>query len=424
MARINPTVQRGQAALEAAGYRLPRYGADGIMGRETREALLRYQRDHNLRPTGRFDADTMERLTRASTTTAATSTPPSNLTNASLRDDATVAQVAAGQVQLSRGASGEPVRKVQQALVAAGYELPRYGADGQFGRETETAIRALQRESGLPETGRLDRDTLVALDRAAASRVRYPEYDRMFQDNRLNTTIAIGYDEDGWHIEQRRQIVGELARRNFQPLDVSSLSDERMRELGLDPARDRNGASYFIRTFQVDGRDVTAVVRLIDPNTPNAKQQFANAFANDELVLYAGHARHGSGPDFDDIRSAAGNFVIGPTYDRGHVTYGSNDLRRTQMTDRYQLMLFSACSTRNYVDELRSIPRNKNAGNLDIIGSTDVLYWGEDYTNNVFTVLDGVMARQSINDMQARLEQINGNRIFTDGFRGNQYQPR
>lgn len=43
----------------------------------------------------------------------------------------------------------ELVRSVQKNLISAGYDLPRYGADGDFGRETETAILRFKQDHGI-----------------------------------------------------------------------------------------------------------------------------------------------------------------------------------------------------------------------------------------------------------------------------------
>jgi hypothetical protein len=92
------------------------------------------------------------------------------------------------------------------------------------------------------------------------------------------------------------------------------------------------------------------------------------------------------------------------------------------MTDAYQLMFFDACRTRDYLDELRSIPKNKNASNLDLILSDDLVNWG-DGTNNVFAALDGVMQQKSIDELQAGFEQINHVGFDADGFLGNTWRP-
>lgn len=43
-----------------------------------------------------------------------------------------------------RGDTGPDVKALQKALIARGYPMPKYGADGGFGDETEAAIRAWQ----------------------------------------------------------------------------------------------------------------------------------------------------------------------------------------------------------------------------------------------------------------------------------------
>ena len=62
-----PAVGKMQEALQTAGYKLPRYGADGKFGDETVKALKKFQTDHCLKDTGRLDKQTMEQLSIAST---------------------------------------------------------------------------------------------------------------------------------------------------------------------------------------------------------------------------------------------------------------------------------------------------------------------------------------------------------------------
>ena len=54
---------------------------------------------------------------------------------------------------LRRGAKGEYVTRMQQALTAAGFSLPKYGIDGSFGRETLAALKAFQKANGLKADG-------------------------------------------------------------------------------------------------------------------------------------------------------------------------------------------------------------------------------------------------------------------------------
>ena len=74
--------------------------------------------------------------------------------------------------ELRRGDSGEDVREMQKRLLKWDYAcLPEYGADGDFGRETEDAVKAFQRASKLPETGVYDPATEAALMAATSGHV-------------------------------------------------------------------------------------------------------------------------------------------------------------------------------------------------------------------------------------------------------------
>lgn len=55
------------------------------------------------------------------------------------------------------------VLEAQQLLIAAGFPCGRWGADGQWGSGTTTAVRAFQARAGIAESGRLDGPTRTAL---------------------------------------------------------------------------------------------------------------------------------------------------------------------------------------------------------------------------------------------------------------------
>ncbi|MBN1985807.1 MAG: DUF4157 domain-containing protein [Prolixibacteraceae bacterium] len=62
------------------------------------------------------------------------------------------------------GDSGASVSLMQQALVDAGFPLPRFGVDGIFGNETRRALMDFQRASSLSADGVLGPNTMSALD--------------------------------------------------------------------------------------------------------------------------------------------------------------------------------------------------------------------------------------------------------------------
>ena len=72
-----------------------------------------------------------------------------------------------GQV-LTTDSGGKAVVHFQNALLTWKPDsLPKYGADGDYGNETITAVKAFQKEYGLEETGNIDGVTAVLLSGAS-----------------------------------------------------------------------------------------------------------------------------------------------------------------------------------------------------------------------------------------------------------------
>ena len=324
--------------------------------------------------------------------------------------DPALRDVAAGKKEIAKNAKGPAVGKMQEALQTAGYKLPRYGADGKFGDETVKALKKFQTEHCLKDTGRLDKQTMEQLSIAST---KFPEYGKLFADGKLNSTIAVGFDEKRSDKAETKDVIAGLTTRGYTQLDPNTAATdkqmaERFKAAGIDPATAKtDGLQYFTKTFKYGGKDVTSVVKLITPDTPQAKDKFAKAMGGSELVIYSGHGRYGSGPDFDPITSPKGNFVIGKPYEAGHVALnrGQTDLQKTTMTKDYQLMMFDGCTTNYYVDDLRRAP-GKDSKNLDLVVSTGSLPWSTGSTD-VLRMLDGVTEGQSINQIKSDLEDIN-----------------
>ena len=64
---------------------------------------------------------------------------------------------------LKKGDRGAEVRQTQRLLIATGYAMPQYGADGDFGSETETAVKTFQADNGLEQNGKVDKATMSKL---------------------------------------------------------------------------------------------------------------------------------------------------------------------------------------------------------------------------------------------------------------------
>ncbi|MEQ8542365.1 MAG: DUF4157 domain-containing protein [Coleofasciculus sp. D1-CHI-01] len=65
---------------------------------------------------------------------------------------------------IKKGSSGRGVQAIQQALYDIGIPLPKFGADGEFGAETDAAVRQFQKGKGLVPDGLVGPKTMAALD--------------------------------------------------------------------------------------------------------------------------------------------------------------------------------------------------------------------------------------------------------------------
>jgi peptidoglycan hydrolase-like protein with peptidoglycan-binding domain len=69
----------------------------------------------------------------------------------------------ASVINLSKGSKGDEVKKLQKALVDAGYDVGNTGIDGSFGSKTLAAVKQYQKDNGLKVDGIAGKNTLGAL---------------------------------------------------------------------------------------------------------------------------------------------------------------------------------------------------------------------------------------------------------------------
>jgi peptidoglycan hydrolase-like protein with peptidoglycan-binding domain len=86
-------------------------------------------------------------------------------------------------ILIQSGDKGPEVKKVQQDLISAGEKLPRYGADGHFGNETEQAIKAFQARHGLHVDGIVGK---VTLGKLLSSLIHPKKYHTVQKDESLS----------------------------------------------------------------------------------------------------------------------------------------------------------------------------------------------------------------------------------------------
>lgn len=74
-----------------------------------------------------------------------------------------IKQYELGDRTLSKGMSGPDVKELQEKLLALNHDLGRYGADGDFGEDTEGAVKAFQKDAKLEIDGIAGPKTFAAL---------------------------------------------------------------------------------------------------------------------------------------------------------------------------------------------------------------------------------------------------------------------
>ena len=135
-------VRTMQTALISLGYQIE---ADGAFGKNTRAAVIAFQKDYNLKADGLAGNQTLSLLYSLTGIGGSTPTPTPQPANTQA---------------LGPGSSGEAVTQLQQMLLMLGYAV---STDGQYGLVTTNAVRQFQADYGLPVDGTAGEDTRMLL---------------------------------------------------------------------------------------------------------------------------------------------------------------------------------------------------------------------------------------------------------------------
>lgn len=135
-------VKELQKQLMKFGFRLDKFGADGIFGPETQAAVKAFQREIGVAETGIMD----------------------EATKAALKADATLQKLQErAEKGLSIGSRGEDIKQIQKDLNKHLGDADQLIVDGIYGPKTEAAIKKLQKELGVAQNGVWDQATENAL---------------------------------------------------------------------------------------------------------------------------------------------------------------------------------------------------------------------------------------------------------------------
>lgn len=112
----------------------------------------------------------------------------------------------ASYTMLQNGSSGEDVRKLQNALVGAGYNVGSTGADGIFGSNTAAAVRKYQQDNGLSVDGIAGDKTLGKLyGTAQRLPITAQEILQLVQHKMCSLNLSINHMRKAMQLRRRKQ---------------------------------------------------------------------------------------------------------------------------------------------------------------------------------------------------------------------------
>ena len=85
-----------------------------------------------------------------------------------VKEDAPASEYTLGTRMLRKGSRGTDVKAMQEFLLQLGFVLPKYGADSEFGTETEAALKKFQAKASIQQDGAYGSETHKALMDAVA----------------------------------------------------------------------------------------------------------------------------------------------------------------------------------------------------------------------------------------------------------------
>jgi hypothetical protein len=193
---------------------------------------------------------------RQSTTTCAS---PTAQQKARAFVDPALRDVASGKTELAKNTKGAGSREDAGSPADGRLQVARFGADGKFGDETVKALKKFQTDHCPKDAGRLDKQTLEQLGIAST---KFPEYDKLFADGKLNTPIAVGYDEDRSDKGQAKDVIAGLTKRGYTQLDPDKAATDKPMAERFKAADSDEDVRYFAADALGDVR-TAAVMQAI-----------------------------------------------------------------------------------------------------------------------------------------------------------------
>jgi hypothetical protein len=301
----------------------------------------------------------------------------------------------------------EKMRKVVGTANKLLYENAK--TEGKIDRAFVLLVCKGQKVLNIREDGKIGSGAARAFDEFATGGVKGIDYTKLFKDKKLEVGIAIG---------------DEFRNEFIAIVKLLETEGKKLKNFSLEGSSDSK-VIKFTKEFPVQGDNTAAPVAIdvevsiISAASTNPKQTYTEFLSQKEVVIYSGHARYGTGPDFDDKKSVKENFIIGVNsalHKAGQLTKGydehmnkilegyGNDLEAMSKAgkidpDKYQVWFFNACSSIQYLDEVRNglvtgkSGKKKSKANLRFVGTKHSIY------SDALKIVEAILNMKTMKDI-------------------------
>jgi hypothetical protein len=286
--------------------------------------------------------------------------------------------------------------------------------------ERARAMPALQRSMGTARVNRMlgeasEAPALQAKPRSYRGKSQI-DYDRLIADRRLQIGVAIGAEVAG----EYPALLSWLAAEGFVQQSAGAPGAPELWSKTITFTLKRRGKPRRVA--------VLVEISVVHEGTPDATAEFGRFLTDKEITIYSGHARYGTGPDFDAEKSPAENFVIGVNsalHRAGRLKNGYSKEMRDQLRGRandlealskagkfsartYQLWFFNACTSLHYLDEIRGgLVTVKKRGKHTKKSRVDLRFVGtrRSVSADALPFLIGLLNQESLAQLLARMDK-------------------
>lgn len=247
---------------------------------------------------------------------------------------------------------------------------------------------------------------IIVMSFAPLSHAETLSHVRLIEDGQLDITIALGFDElgDGHSASVDSDEPQELDVA-YRELDVLYFEREieKCEACAFRLEKKQKGYRRYGSHVRINGRNIKVNLFFVfqEPGVRIGmmKGAFLAALKNHDVIIYAGHSRHGEGfPDFGPGARLDGKILknVGK-----HKWTGFAPELLAQ--DRYQILALNSCKSRMHYKRVIRKGFEKNPNELGLILTNHDVYF-DDFPATTMALVAGVLAQKSSASILADME--------------------